>query len=146
VTEKKFDDPPILPTIGQVIGAGKERFKELRPHTANAVDYGRYAAVFEGWRAQFALLRARLGDEVRAARLPFAEGQALTDLARSEYETPRREEATRALGEVILVRQVVHFRADDAPFAARDAHQRGWAHRGPGRCAGGSRSRRRGSQ
>jgi hypothetical protein len=104
-------EDPTLPTIGDVIGAAKERLIEMRSSTVEHVEQGEYATVINGWRAQFAVERAYVAEEIKAARLPFSKGQALTELARSEYETPRNDAPTKAIGEVVLTRRVVHAAA-----------------------------------
>lgn len=114
------DDRPIIPTLGEVIGPAKEKLVELRPRAENHVEQGRYGLIVEGWRGQLAPVRARLADEVRASRLPTSEEQALTELTRSEYDCPRREGPSKAIGRVELRRTAVHYvrgsviTADDA--------------------------------
>lgn len=114
------DDEPIIPAIGEVIGRAKEKLVELRPRAERHVEGGTYGLITKGWRAQMAPVRDRLADEVLASRLPTAEGQALTELSRSEYDCPRRDGPSKAVGEVELTRTVVHYvrgsviTADDA--------------------------------
>ena len=114
------DQDPIIPTVGQVIGRAKERLVELRPNAERHVEDGVYGLVIEGWRGQMAPVRARLADEVLASRLPTSQGQALTELARSEFDTPRNAEPSKAIGEVELRRTVVHY-VRGAPITAPDA-------------------------
>jgi hypothetical protein len=107
-------DPPILPTIREVIGPAKDRIIEVRPTAAPHLDAGRWAAPLRGWRGQFALANARLAEEATAARLGTSSGAALTELARSNYDTPRPAGGTKALGSVTLARKVVHAAQSDA--------------------------------
>lgn len=107
-------DDPIIPTLGQTIGAAKQRLVEVRPAVERHIENGRWSTVFAGYRAQNALVRDHLAKQVRATRLPFAEGQELTELAQSEFETPRAAGTTAAIGEVVLTRTVVHYVAGEA--------------------------------
>lgn len=107
-----YDDPapPILPSAHDVIGAGKARLIEVRPSTEQHVESGNYGLIFEGLRGQFDLARDRLAKEVRAARLPTAEGDDLTELCASNYDYQRAaEQQTTAYGGVTLARVVIHW-------------------------------------
>ena len=107
--------PSQIPSTFDVVDAFVDRLVEERPTAAPHVVEGRYGDLIVGQTGQFRLLRGRLVQEALAARLPFAEGQALTDLAASEYESQRTAGAVRAVGEVTVRRSVVHYRAD-APY------------------------------
>lgn len=111
---------PQIPSPADVIGPGIDALLAVRPTAAPHVDTGRYGDIVAGTRAQFEVARKRLVSEVLASRLPFAEGDELTDLAASEYETPRQGGAVEAIGEVILTRSVVHYAADDLTAAEVD--------------------------
>lgn len=103
------DEDPILPTLGQVIGRAKDALVAERPSAAKHIESGRYATIIAGWRAQFAVARSHQAQHVLAARLPTSTGQALTELTRSDYDTERNVDVTRAVGEVVLTRTVVHY-------------------------------------
>ena len=105
--------PPQIPSTFDVIGPMVDRLVEVRPTAAPHVVAGRYGDLIAGQTGQFRVLRGRLVQEALAARLPFAAGEALTDLAASEYETERAVGALRAVGEATLTRSVVHYRATD---------------------------------
>jgi hypothetical protein len=101
-------DPAILPTIGQVIGAAKDRLIAVRPSAAPHVESGEWSLPITGLRGQFGRAARRLAEEVLASRLGSAAGDALSELAASNYDTPRVDGATFAIGEVTLTRSVVH--------------------------------------
>jgi len=106
-------DDPQVPSIGDVLGPGLQKLVELRPKAADHLTKGRYANVAHGLRGHVEVARKRLAEEVLAARLPFSAGSALSDLASSEYDTPRSSTAaTPSIGEVILQRTVVHYFRD----------------------------------
>ena len=85
--------PPILPSSADVVGAAKARLVAVRPSAAPHIETGRYARPFVGLRGQFLRARARLAEEARAARLPTSEGDALTELASSNFDTLRASSA-----------------------------------------------------
>jgi hypothetical protein len=101
-------DPPILPTLGQVIGAGKDRIGAVRPSAEPHLQDGEYSLLVLGLRGQFSRARSRLAEEVVASQLGSASEAALSELAASNYDTPRPDGGTFALGEVTLTRTVVH--------------------------------------
>lgn len=104
---------PQIPGPADVIGPGIDALLEVRPTAGPYVDTGRWGDVIAGTRAQFEVARRRLVQEALAARLPYSTGDALTDLAASEYETQRLTGAVEAIGEVVLTRAVVHYTADE---------------------------------
>lgn len=78
---------PILPSASSLATAAIDGIVGARPSTLQhfntpASIYGDLPAM---WRAQALLLLARLGDEVKSARLKFAKGDALRTLAASEF-------------------------------------------------------------
>ena len=97
---------PILPRVVDPIGRGIDALVRARPSAARHVERGRYSHPFAGWRAQEALLLARIADEIRAARLPTAEGAKLRALAASEFDTEVVDAPTRALGTISLWRPI----------------------------------------
>lgn len=102
--------PPILPSSADVVGTAKARLVDVRPSAAPHIETGRYARPFVGLRGQFLRARARLGEEARAARLTTSSGDALTELASSNFDTPRASSApVAAIGTVQLDRRVVHW-------------------------------------
>jgi hypothetical protein len=80
----------------------------LRPEAARHIAVGRYGDVLAGWRGEVSLCRSRLAGEARAARLPLAEGEALVELADSEYWAVLPAEPRRSVGNVLLRRQVTN--------------------------------------
>ncbi len=100
-----------VPTVGEVVGAGIEALVAARPGAAAHIESGNYGNVVEGWRAQFELARRRLVDEHCATRLPLARGQELSELTAGNYDCPRRQEPTAAIGAIVIRRAVVHYRA-----------------------------------
>lgn len=88
---------PGIDAIVSVRGAQILRFLNNNPGSV-------YARVFAGWRAQIALLIAYLADEVKSARLPLAEAQALVECAADEFFTIVDPAATKAYGTVFLTR------------------------------------------
>lgn len=102
--------PPILPTVADVIGAGKARIVAVRPSAKPHINRGRWAIPVTAWQGQFLKARARLAAEVKAAFLRSSEGNALTFLAASNYDTPRATTgAVAAIGSVTLTRRAVHY-------------------------------------
>ncbi len=110
----------LIPTLPDVVGAAKDAIVESRPATAPHVESGVWAVVLSGWRGQFAKASARLVDEAKSARLPLAEGAALTPIAAVDFFTPRQPDPLRSVGEVILERAVVHY-TDGDPITAAEA-------------------------
>ncbi len=108
-----------VPNVGDVVGAGIDALVVARPKAAAHIEHGNYGDVIEGWRSQFELARARLADEFVATRLQDS-GKPLTELCASNYDAPRREEPTAAIGSITLHRSVVHFRTTSA-IATPDA-------------------------
>lgn len=107
--------PPLLPTASLVVGAAKARLVEVRPGAAPHINSGNWATPFIGLRGQFVVANARLAEEARAARLGTASGEALTQLAESNHDTPRATTSPVAgIGLVTLTRSVVHY----LPFSA----------------------------
>lgn len=102
--------PPILPTVADVLGPAKARLAIVRPSAAKHIEKGNYSIPFKAWRGQFTRIRARLAAEVKAAFLKSAQGDALSELAASRFDTPRATSGpTSAIGSVLLVRRVVHY-------------------------------------
>lgn len=107
------DDDPQVPSIGDVLGPGLQTLVALRPKAADHLIVGRYANVAHGLRGHVEVARKRIAEEVLAARLPFSTDSALSDLASSEYDTPRSStSATTSIGEVTFSRTVVHYFRD----------------------------------
>lgn len=96
---------PQIPTPQSIVQPAIDKLVELRPRAERHVYGGRYGDIFEGWKAQARLNRDRLADEAVAARLPLASGDALRDLAHSEYWAEIDETPLAAIGEVSIVRQ-----------------------------------------
>ena len=77
---------PAIPNANDPIGVGINAMVAARPSILPHVDTGRYANVLIGWRAQAAMLIARIADEVRSSRLATAQGDALRALVASEFD------------------------------------------------------------
>lgn len=102
--------PPILPSVADVIGAGKARIVAVRPSAKKHINRGRWAIPVTAWQGQFLKARARLAAEVKAAFLRSSTGDALTFLAASNYDTPRSTTgATAAMGSLTLTREPQHY-------------------------------------
>lgn len=112
----------LIPSPADVLGPAIDRLLEVRPTAAPFIESGRYGDLVAAQRGQFSVLRGQLVDEAVAARLSFATGAALTDVAASEYETPRAGDPIAAIGEAHLTRTVVHFVASNplSPIRAPD--------------------------
>ncbi len=100
-----------VPTLADVIGPAIDKIREVRPSSGPHLENGRYGDVIEGWRHQFEVARGRLADEFAAARIPTAEGKALSELASSEFEVAPLPEQTFALGQITFFRASVHYRS-----------------------------------
>lgn len=102
--------PPILPSVADVIGAGKARIIAVRPSAKKHLERGRWAIPVAAWRGQFVKARARLAAEVKAAFLGSAEGDALSFTAASNFDTPRATAGSvAAIGSVTLTRRPSHY-------------------------------------
>jgi len=99
---------PLLPTVREVIGAARDGLTAERPGASEHLDTGNYGLLVEGWRGQFGVANRRLGDEAAAARLGSSTGQALRELAASNYDTPSTGGPTFSVGEITLKRVVFH--------------------------------------
>lgn len=111
---------PQIPGPGDVVGPAVARLVEVRPSVEPHLADGRYGHVVAGWRGQFELARRNLLAEVAATRLS-TEGQALTELCASEFETEREDGRVAAYADLVFTRTVVHCVADPLPSAAPPA-------------------------
>src|SRR5690242_16854682 len=95
----------LIPDLDACIGAAIEDLIAKYPNALRHINYGkgRWSHLFTGWRAQGNLVTRRFGDEVVATRL-FSEGDALKQLAASEFNTVLSTEPTKAIGELLLSR------------------------------------------
>ncbi len=101
-------DPPILPTVGGVVGAGKDRLVAVMPAAEAHVDAGEWSILVTGLRGQYGVASRALADEVMGSSLGTATGPALTAIAASNFDTPAQPGATAAVGEVTFARVVIH--------------------------------------
>jgi hypothetical protein len=93
---------PAIPSSYDPIGVGIAALVAARPSVLTHLDTGRYANVLVGWRAQCALLIARIADEVRSSRLTTAQGDALRALVASEFDVPTNTDGrSTAIGSVL---------------------------------------------
>lgn len=97
-----------VPSVADVAGPAKDKLLQIRPTVAPHLEDGHWGDVLVAFEGQIEVSRTRLADEVAATRIS-AEGTALTELCRSEFDTVRLSAPTSAIGEAILNRQVVHF-------------------------------------
>lgn len=95
---------PVLPPLSVAIAAGTTTLVGLRPQAEPFVSSGVWSHVFKAWRAQLSLLRARSANEVGCSRLGLATGDALRELASSEFSSEIPPEPTRSVGTVTLSR------------------------------------------
>jgi len=95
-----------IPTSTSVIGPGIAALIAARPRTLPLVNYGAgvYSHITAGLEAQAALAIARLADGAYNGRLPLARGQALRNLAGSEFDASLDFAPTRARGALTLTR------------------------------------------
>jgi hypothetical protein len=100
------DDEAQVPTPDELIGKGIDKLVELRPSALRHVNNGRgvYANLFAGWRAQAALVLRRDADLAKQGRLKHGNGAPLLFLAGSEFDTPAKLTATKAVGQTVLTR------------------------------------------
>ena len=74
-----------IPRLDYLAAQGQGALVALRPEARKHIPAGWYGAVLQGFRGQLSVCRARLGEEVKASRLGLAEGEALQELASSEF-------------------------------------------------------------
>lgn len=92
------------PTPDELVQEGIDALVALRPRAAAHIESGVYGNIFAGWRAQAALMLRRDADFAKNGRLPFSAGAPLRFIAGSEHDLPTTLEATKAVGQVVLVR------------------------------------------
>jgi len=93
-----------IPRLADLRGAAWWFLYQNRRKAYQHLYSGRWGDVVEGWVAQAAICRSRLGHEMLSARLPLSAGSPLRDLALSEFFAEIPSGSTRAVGEVILTR------------------------------------------
>lgn len=105
-----MSDPQQIPTPDELttpfIDALVSRLPTALPPINS--DVSRWNDIIYGVKAETRLLRARLADEVVAARLPLATGRALLELARSEYWVEADVGPKTAVGGAILIRTLTN--------------------------------------
>jgi hypothetical protein len=97
-----------IPRLVDLAAAAQGGLTSLRPGARRHIAVGRYGDVLSGWRGEASVCRRRLSSEVKASRLELAEGDALIDLADSEYWATLPDEPRKAVGSVLLRRQVTN--------------------------------------
>lgn len=95
---------PQLPRVCDLMTPATQALVDARPNAIKAAYAGRYADVLRGWEAQAARFRRYIAAECAAARLPTSVGQALLELAGSEYWATLDRTAQKAIGEVKIFR------------------------------------------
>lgn len=97
---------PIIPSAASLVTAAIDAIVAARPSTLTA--FNTPGSVYSGlpamWRAQALLLLSRLSDEVKSARLGFAQGDALRTLAASEFNTALPPDPQPAYAQINLSR------------------------------------------
>lgn len=89
-----------------VAGLDTDRARLARIHHAN---HGRFGDVLRGWRGQGEVVRARMTREIIATRnFDSNTGQALRELASSEYFATLEDSAQYAIGEATLIRERIN--------------------------------------
>lgn len=102
----------LTPAIGALLGdlAGRQRQRRA----VHAVQ-GRFGDVIRGWSGQAEVVRKRLVDEIIAARLILDnQGEALRQLAASEFWASLPDEPRQAIGSATLTRAVTNASASTA--------------------------------
>lgn len=97
-----------------MLGPAVDALLAARPRAKRHIYAGRYGDVLHGWAAQAALVRARLAREIVATRLGLSTGQALAELASSEYFAELEPDPQKAIGDVVIRRQVSNGNAGTA--------------------------------
>ena len=97
---------PIVPSASALVTAAIDGIVSARPSTLASFNNpnSTYLNLPTAWRAQVLLLLARLGDEVKSARLKFATGPALRTLAASEFRTQLPQSPQTAKATVFMTR------------------------------------------
>lgn len=103
-----------IPPLDELVCMGQGALTSRRPEARQHVESGWYGAVLRGWGGQASICRRRLGAEVAATRLPLAEGEALLQLAESEYWAALSRQPREAVGEATLQRTVDNTQSGQA--------------------------------
>jgi len=98
----------LVPTRNEILSAGAIALGEARPTAVRHLRKGRWGDVHQGWWAQYAVVRARLAEEVTASRAGTASGEALREFAESVLWRLIPDEPRKAVGEATLVRTVTN--------------------------------------
>lgn len=94
-----------LPRLCEIMSEPVAALTAARPKARGAgLHGGLYGDIMRGWEAQAGRFRRYLAAECAAARLPFAEEQALRELTGSEFWVDPELAAQTAVGEAVLVR------------------------------------------
>jgi len=112
---------PQIPTAPILLKEAIEKLVSVRPKSLKHLDKGTYSYLIKGLESESIVAIDHIAKECVAVRLPLAESDALTELCRSEFDTLRVSDATSAIGEVILIRRVVHYDQSVPPIAIADA-------------------------
>jgi len=122
-----------MPRMADLIGPAIDELLKHNPEAAKFIAEGRWGDVIAGIKAQGALIRRRLVSEIEATRLGHAKGQALHELAESEYGVLLNPEPRTAIGEVALSRTVTNASADPAGAFTLGLIPKGFRFRRPAR-------------
>jgi hypothetical protein len=98
-----------IPRVEDAVTAALNALIAARPTALTHLDNGKYGNVVTGWRAQEAVLVQRIADEVRASRIATSFGQALRDLASSEFSVQPVDGAVAAIGTFTFTKSVGAF-------------------------------------
>jgi hypothetical protein len=100
-----------LPRLVHLMAQAQGGLTSLRPAAVRHINSGRYGDVLDGWRGEASICRRRLSSEVVASRLPLASGEALVELADSEYWATIPAGPRKAVGAALLKRQITNSSA-----------------------------------
>jgi hypothetical protein len=103
-----FDQIPRIPDLMAlaVDGLLGSLTGERRTARARHAITGFYGDVLRGWGAQAQVVQRRLVTEVMARRLGGAQGDALSQLAKSEFRITLPDDPRRAIGSAVITREV----------------------------------------
>lgn len=107
---------PLVPSVSDLSGPLMAGIRDAYPTAEKHFDTGRWSNVKDGLVAIGVTLRRALAEELRAARLATAVGQELTEEASGRWGVERSDAARRAVGEVTLLRRLVHYEASEASY------------------------------
>jgi hypothetical protein len=97
-----------IPSLRELVSPGVMELIAQRPRAAAHMATGRFGDLIAGWRAQAALLRGRLAQEVLAARVDLCPDEDIRELAEGELWQRLPDTPQRAVGECVVTRSVTN--------------------------------------